>query len=69
MIYSVTADKANYEQIYKVIVIADNPDEAIFLAKKEFDLAKEWFYPWEKQKLLIEKINVNNKGVLASVMA
>ena len=48
MIYSVTADKVEYEQVYKVIVVAAEPNEALALAKKEFDLAKEWVYPWEK---------------------
>lgn len=67
MIYSVTAEKVEYEQVYKVIVVATEPNEALALAKLEFDLAKEWVYPWENQRLLIEEINTNNKGVIATI--
>lgn len=69
MIYSVKDNNADYEQVNEVIVIADNKTEALELAKKEFDLAKEWYFPWKEQTLEISEIDSTQKRILLSVMA
>lgn len=67
MIYSVKAEKADYEQIWEVIVVADNKKEAVELAEKEFNLAKDWYYPWVEQILTAREINLSKKGSIAVI--
>lgn len=68
MIYSVKAEHANYEQVVQVVVIAQNEDRAMTIAKKEFDLAKDWVFPWVEQELTIDVLDINKEQIVSTVM-
>lgn len=68
MIYSVKAEKADYDQYSEVIVVANSEKEAHELARKEFESAKNWYAPWKDQKYTISKINTKSSHVVAAIM-
>lgn len=68
MIYSVKAKHVDYEQVVQVVVIAQNEDRAMAIAKKEFDLAKNWVFPWVEQELTIDVLDINKEKIVSTVM-
>ena len=69
MIYSITAKHADYEQIKQVVVSASSEKQALRIAKREFELAKNWVFPWEEQELIVEPVDADKEDVVATVMA
>ncbi|MBD9366589.1 hypothetical protein IAP91_14510 [Leuconostoc mesenteroides] len=68
MIYSITAKEADYEQIKQVVVSASSEKQAQRIAKREFELAKNWVFPWEEQELIVEPIDTDKEVIVATVM-
>ncbi|WP_059442631.1 hypothetical protein [Leuconostoc mesenteroides] len=68
MIYSITAKQADYEQIKQVVVSAISEKQALRIAKREFELAKNWVFPWEEQELVVEPIDTDKEDIIATVM-
>ncbi|WP_421832679.1 hypothetical protein [Leuconostoc mesenteroides] len=68
MIYSITAKAADYEQIKQVVVSASSEKQALKIAKREFELAKNWVFPWEEHELIVERIDTDKEDIIATVM-
>ena len=65
--YAVKASPCKYEQYEQVIVQASSREEALELAKPEFESAKDWVIPWTKQEYKVKEVSPNKKLVLASI--
>ena len=65
--YVVKASPCKYEQYEQVIVQASSREEALELAKPEFETAKNWVVPWANQEYKVEEIPATEKLVLAAI--
>lgn len=67
LVYVVKASPCKYEQYEQVIVQATSREEALELAKPEFETAKNWVVPWVNQEYKVEEIPATEKLVLAAI--
>ena len=65
--YAVKASPCKYEQYEQVIVQASSREEALELAKSEFETAKDWVVPWVNQEYKVEEIPATETLVLAAI--
>lgn len=65
--YVVKASPCKYEQYEQVIVQASSREEALELAKSEFETAKDWVVPWVNQEYKVEEIPATETLVLAAI--